>query len=703
MWTAAKHGNDNVKDEIVDLRTDRVLVSTQRLRDSVKRLKVLVLSNPSPGLCRRILKPVLLQLWAITSLSGTAESQDTPSSNSRAMLQTYLRLFGNSETVSLLLYDFLCNGSSSEADTSCEYQRSSDGSIEIVAKPSTKDVLNPDLDWSEVDARAELLAEMIVESCSAEDVSSVFLTLLQRWIKSSSAQSGVNIPIGDQLNESSRSSFQDLYEVTLLQKLLGKAPEKLVSHFDQLLDLICQVFKADQQVHLPDELMGVVLSLLNLVITAPTFSKSDINPEERRMVEISLDRLRTEDRAELSQTATNLSLLLKYRGDIDPDEEATSNLTARQVEDRRTYNLAMNYITGTDNPPPVVSEGLNLLSGLILAQSPTLDITAVTVLLSNLLENNEDYINLRIVKMFTQLVINHPRSTVKEIIEHYLDSQEKASTDTRLRFGEALLQVIERLGETFSGEVARQVSETLLSVAGRRGRRSKTQAKQLREERLQESKRRRTPGGVREEEEEGYEDEAMGEAGVMTEQDKANHDILAQIVQGWDSKRGAEDVRMRTSALSIFATALETNIGGLGPNLASGGVDLCINILTMEPELEKGILRRAAIVAVLSFVKALHRAKENGRSLGFGLTETSRGDIVRTLEYIVATDNDGLVQQHAADTIESLENWQVSNLLPLGPENETPDIGRLAGLQVDPRGSLVDSAGRARPRIEEIE
>jgi len=195
----------------------------------------------------------------------------------------------------------------------------------------------------------------------------------------------------------------------------------------------------------------------------------------------------------------------------------------------------------------------------------------------------------------------------------------------------------------------------------------------------------------------------MDEEEELSEEQKANNDILTRILQGWESKRGAEDVRMRTSALSIFGTALETNIGGVGPALASGGVDLSLNVLVMEPEMEKGILRRAAIIAILSFVRALAKAREEKRSLGFGLTDSSREDITRTLQYVAGTDNDGLVQQHAQDVMESLDNWQMTSLLPTQRDASGPLLGRLAGLAVNPVTSIQESSAQARPRIEEIE
>ncbi|KAF7553151.1 hypothetical protein G7046_g7184 [Stylonectria norvegica] len=691
-----KSANKEEKDEVVNLSKDHVLVNSQSLKTSLQRLNVLLLSNPSSGLTKRVLQPVLLQLWALASwvkaLPATEEHFCKPA---RSLLQTYLRLFGNAENLMPFVENMLCIGSPEGAVRPWKYRLTGKAEVEVVEPRALESTKRVDLNWNEIEDKAAALVDTMCLACSTEEVSSVFLTLLRRWIQSAGKQDEVIIEVHVP-DSNVGSQIQELLEVTILQKLMEKSPEKLVSHFDQLLELVCQVLKADGQSPLGDDLVAVVLSLLNLVITAPTFRKSHINGEQLKIVESSLDRLSKEDRAQVSPTAKNLALLLRYRDEVNPSDEPTSAPSTRQIEDRRTYNLAMNYITGgSDNPPPVVSEGLNLLSSLILAGSPILDVPTATALMSNLLVENEDYINLRVIKGFTQLANKHPKSVVQELLDHYLDAQEKSPTDVRLRFGEALLQVIERLGDTFTGDVAQQTSETLLSIAGRRGYRPKTMVKQAREEKL-----RKMKGKQAQDADEG---ETMDEDDEITEEEKANNDILAQIVQGWESKRGSEDVRMRASALSIFGIAVETNIGGIGPTLVSGSVDLCINILAMERELETAILRRAAILNVLSFVRALDKAKESGRTLGFGLTGESRDDIVRTLQYVAATDNDGLVQQHARDVIESLENWQMTTLLQQQSQTCGPEIMSLAGLHVNPGGTLVDASGRSRPRIEEVE
>lgn len=689
----------NDDDEVVELGRDKVLVAAADLERALKRLQLLIMSNPSPGLCKRVLKPVQLQLWALASWINP--SQDTEKRfcrPARILVQTHFRLFGDVDNLIPFIRNIQCKGSLHDAEgMQWRYHHGSEVGIESIRRPFAEQKQNAELDWGEIENKSATLVEILSSVCTTEEVSSVFLYLLRRWIQSASKQSSSTIKLVTH-DEEADSAIQDLVDVTLLQKFMDKAPEKLISHFDQLLELISHVLRADGQAPLGDDIIGVVLSLLNLVITAPSFQKSDINPTELKVVEDALARIGNADRGEASTTAGNLTMLLKYRDVVERPDDKTAAPTARQIEDRKTYDLAMNYITGGDNPPPVVSEGLNLLSNLIIAESPILDISAVTVLMANLLKENEDYINLRVIKIFTLLANKHPNATMQELLDHYLDGQERSSTDTRLRFGEAILQVIERLGETFTGEAARNAGESMLSIAGRRGYRPKTMAKQAREERLKELKRKKAEASG-----DADQDIEMADEEETPEQ-LANNEILAQIVQGWESKRGSEDIRMRTSALSIFGNAIETNIIGMGPTVVSAGVDLSINVLAMEPELEKGILRRAAILVILSFVKALDKAKESGQKLGFGLTNQSREDIQRTLSYIVATDNDGLVQQHARDVVESLENWGMASLLPSQAEaSAVPGLTRLAGLHVNPEGTLVDASGRPRPRIEEVE
>ena len=128
----------------------------------------------------------------------------------------------------------------------------------------------------------------------------------------------------------------------------------------------------------------------------------------------------------------------------------------------------------------------------------------------------------------------------------------------------------------------------------------------------------------------------------------------------------------------------------------------------VEPEVEKAILRRSAIILVMSFVRSLDKARSEGRKVGFGFVGQSLDDMTRILKYVEGIDNDSLVRQHARDVIEGMESWQMNSLIPLTntrggtgiQDLNASGIENLAGLSVTPtRGNTNE----ARPRIEEIE
>jgi hypothetical protein len=102
----------------------------------------------------------------------------------------------------------------------------------------------------------------------------------------------------------------------------------------------------------------------------------------------------------------------------------------------------------------------------------------------------------------------------------------------------------------------------------------------------------------------------------------------------------------------------------------------------------------------MNFVRALDAARVEGKKLAFGFGGQSLEDVQRILGYVEASDNDGLVRQHARDVIVGLQAWQFNALLP--PQKEQTLIQDLAGLSIHPRAD-EGSGGMSRPKIEEIE
>ncbi|KAH6847976.1 hypothetical protein B0I37DRAFT_376333 [Chaetomium sp. MPI-CAGE-AT-0009] len=701
------HEADTTADQVVDLSKDRTIVSYDSLATALNRLHAVLSGHPNPSLCRRLLFYVALPLWALASWP-------TPSPPVAAkvcapaleLLKIRTKLIGDPGAVLLLAQNLDYIGGHDKRNPEWIFKSTGDNLIQIVAAKhqplGNSGLPTPRLTLEGMDDKVSKLLDLISSSLPDEKISLGFLELFKKWSKSARRSKVDGITVKQ--DEEEEDSFTQYGETKVLQGMMQRFPEKLATQPKHILDLVSQILGSP--VDSPDGddgndgVTGVALSLLSTVITASGFQKSQVDAEVLTIIESSLDRL-SQGSTEISKTASNLSLLLRYRDELDPAGPVTAAPTDRQVEDRKTYQLAISYIVDPESPPPVRSEGLNLISTLITAHSPILDIPGILALLSSLIADTDEYIYLRVIKLYTQLCDAHPKSVLRELTDGFLDAGEAHSLDARLRFGEAMLQVVQRLGETFAGALAHETGVALAAAAGRRAQRPKTEARQLREAKAREKRNREAA--------EAWDGEVpdMGDDEDLTAEEKLRNEVLERIVEGWDSKRGGEDVRVRASALSILGAAVEVNVAGLGRDVVAGAVDLCVSVLQLEKEVEKGILRRAAVMFVLSFVKALEQARERGRDLGFGFGNLAQEDVLRTLRYVAETDNDGLVVQHAKDVVESLENWKLVRLLSTAPTQDQGlgGLTRLAGLDINPgSGDPGEGSSRSKkPRIEEIE
>ena len=362
------------------------------------------------------------------------------------------------------------------------------------------------------------------------------------------------------------------------------------------------------------------------------------------------------------------------------------------IQDRKIYSRALTYLS--DALPPIRAEGLTLLMSLITTSSAILDIPGTSILVLSLLQDEEEFIYLSAIKSLGLLASRHSRTVVKMLVEKYVDQGEEIRLDQRLRVGEALLKTVEGLGEALVGDVAKSVGEGMIGVAGRRGKRAKS---------LEEQQNRAAKRLASQKEAEDAWGGEVPDFGDDQEDDQSSK-RLAKVLEGWEGKDGEEDVRIRTSALSVLGVAIETNIAGMGSAMTSTAIDLAISILKIEIGQEKAILRRAAVLVFMSFIRALDKANEKGQTLGFGLAGGSLEEVLEILRYIKSTDADTVVIGHVMEVIDSLEAWRMRSLLSLSrssPEVMFPSSlsdGNLAGLSIN-----TASARASRPRIEEVE
>lgn len=706
---------ESVEEEIVSLSPRKILVPSLQVAKSLQRLTALVTSHPHPSLTRRLLGPILLPLWSLSSWYQSNDYIDKSYRKpARNLLKTLLQLSSsssqlpsrpnqqpsNSSNISIIAQNLMFRGRSDPGALTWIYTESSDGGIQIEERAinESNELTAMESDLASIDgATAAFIA--LIESVSDFDteISHLFIDLCRKWLKDSEKNRPGSVVLTLlEPTEPTNSAEKRLIEAKIMQRMMTSVPEKLVSDSRQVLDLVNQIlsgFNTDEVNDNGDEdIAAIALSLLNIILTSSASLKTPDSEQVLEEIQASLHSISKKTELDISSTAQNLLLLIKFRDTLNDPGNVTPSITKdQQVEDRKSYSLAMSYLTSADSPPPVRVQGLELISALVRSRSSVLDIPALLVLFSSLLQDSDEYIYLRVIKSFIELSDKHPKAILNDLIDRYVDPNEESELDQRLRFGEALLQVIENVSSGFSGEIAKAVCEGLLSIAGRRGYRPKSEQEQEKRNRLRQEKNK---------EAEDAWDGPVPQLEDDAPESQEDYEILSQIVSGWESKRGSEDVRIRASALSILGTAIEENVAGIGSSLISTAIDLSIHILTLEPEPEKGILRRSAILLIMCFVRALNSAREQGRKLGFGLVGKNLEDVQRILGYVEGTDNDGLVRQHAKDVIDGLQAWQINTLLP--SQTGQTELQELAGLSIKPGGRNGSNA-RIGPRIEEIE
>ncbi|KAI9828138.1 MAG: hypothetical protein M1832_003665 [Thelocarpon impressellum] len=363
------------------------------------------------------------------------------------------------------------------------------------------------------------------------------------------------------------------------------------------------------------------------------------------------------------------------------------------MEDRKTQSLALSYLS--DPIPPVRAQGLHLLTDLIRTASPTIDIPSTCALLISILQDSDEFIHLNAIKSLSTLADKHSITVTKLLVERYVDSEESLTLDQRLRLGEALLQIVQRLGEALVGEAANSLSDACLAVAGRRARKPKAADERAKRIQTEDAKLREA------------EDAWGGKVPEISDQDERDEsrEGLAAILSGWEGRAGSEeDLRIRTSALSVLGIAIETNISGLSATRLSATVDLALSVLTTERGDTEAILRRAAVLILLRLVRAVDAARKRGLKLGYGLWTENLKDFIRVLTYVHVVDGDAMVREHASAIRAELETAQYRSLLAeLAPQEAAEGEEAVVGERLLDQPLLPMEHVGLRSMIQEIE
>ncbi|KAL4921445.1 hypothetical protein BDW62DRAFT_174700 [Aspergillus aurantiobrunneus] len=758
-------------------RSRDVLSSECEILLAVGRLKTLVLQPPNPGLVKRVVYPILLPLWGLACFS--MQQQLTVIHNDVVtVLQTYFGISVGFPPLKKVVDNFLWNGGYTFA-----YATGPSNAIQL-RKPNVKEPENNMVGLIDaLQSRINLFMSLLdADPSRDEQIGEVFLYVIQTWLaqNSSGARTSDKLQLLSVDDESNNSIIRKLISAKLAETLLDSFKVTLSRRPLKVLELIKHMIDGElreantkvkettslesRNVSLSSlanivpsqqsesgeateydstESLQIVFSLLSTILASPEFSVSSDTSNILGTIKGKLDQLLPHLPPSLSKSGTTASMLLEIQ--LISPEHHESKAESSEILDFEIHRRALTNLNS--DLPPVQAEGFSLLSDLIKKSSPVLDIPSTLTLLISIITDssetaaNDEFIYLNAIKLIGTLASRHPRTVVKTLIERYIDRSEKATLDQRLKIGEALLRTVQDLGEALAGVTAKVLGEGLISVAGRRA--YKPEAQQRRKQTIAQDRRRKE----REERQQQKEassgwnlsvpkilEEAKDEEDSETdtpEQAARSANIISAWAAGSSHDEEPDDLRVRASALSILATAIQTNIQGLGPSILSSAVDLSLATLTLEPDEESAILRRASTVLLFDILKALDVARETrgGQSLGFGFTladeshsgfgelgEDRRGpttignipSMLRTLAAVEAGETDTIVRGHIRVLTESLEAWIEKSLLwGVGhhPEDEGDEprleLGdQIAGLQINP---MAGRGGAERPRIEEIE
>lgn len=750
---------------------------------ALHRLTTIIASHLVPGLVRRLVGPIILPLWGLHNYAKTRDARSDWTSMSWYLLEAYVKLCINSEVLDLLATHILWDGLrdwtfAPGSEGGVELRRRFDSTdplsnilaivskvdarvntfVELVSssyaddEPTGKVFLNASKRW--------LLPHLSQQGSSQRldlgqhDDSDPLVGLVNAKLVQASLERFKN--------KLSRSPNQILELVKqLLERFLEedrwrrrreeslKQPRyaslgHIVSH-----DVPGRAAKSNDDPLAnpnedPTEVISLSLSLLSIIVSASDFKptpETAAHLQDIRSLLTSLIESASRISHTLKMSAQNILAVISSHTPPSSSESTprlsskASGFKAQPIhqdlsKDRSLHSTALTSLTSP--LPHVRAEALSTLSLLITAHSPLIDVPATNVVLLNLLQDPEEYVYLHALRTLTTLVVHTNGSErvmiLKMIVRAFVDEGEVEMKedigvtvlDWRLRIGEALVRVLQELGEKRrEGEGAiegifgmvRMVTEGMVKVAGRRGSRPRTAAKRAREQKVARKRR--------EDADRAWGGDAPSLSGVLSgrteEQGDFNEERRAReeeeevqrILQGWEGSGKEEDTRLRTSALSVLGKAIEVDIEGLGADRTAEALNMSLSILALETAEEQAILRRAAVLVVLSIVRALDEAAETGKILSFGLTGEKLDEIIRVMQWVRDVDGDEIVKGHAEVVLHGLASWQVKGIVGYREGSEAYvaprfDLGteRLAGLSVNPQMQMHTSQ---RPKIEEVE
>ncbi|KAK6352750.1 hypothetical protein TWF696_004752 [Orbilia brochopaga] len=646
------------------------LSSEEDIEAALRRISLLFQSSTcSNYLASNILTSLVLPIWGLWQYAVSIHIKDPVFTKlPKDLLTALVKLKPGVSVLENIVQNYNYDG-----DDNWTFWKGDMNGVKIIKRDSGSKSISLDMDVWETGVSS--LIELAL-AANDDTFTEFFLGLCRRWLQTTTTATS-------QLNY--EDNFTMLFQLKVLEGILEHHSERLTRQPEQLIVLVKEILddfvrrlktekerldslqkpsignignivepadiSDDNEDSSGGEAVGIALQLLNTIIST-SFSRTVSEQEKKLLTTLqpSLTYLAASSaiNSSMASLTRSLSLFISSQ-DIPMDTGSTgepSPLDEKVVKQQQTLQTALVYLR--DDMVPIRAHGLELLKLLIAERASVIDVPAITKLLIDMLQDQESFVYLGVVKTLCELSDKHPGTVIGMLVEVYVDEKEAMGIDERLKVGEALMGTVQRLGETAVGKVAEDIGNALVGLAGRRKRR-KREAEQIKREKEEEEKRIKAAGEMDQEYAKVLK-EARVEAGIddetkVKEEEQEND-------EEWISKVGEEDYRIRTSALSVLGVLYETNASGVPSVVTTSAIDIALNILNLERSKEQATIRRAAVHLISSILNGLEK---NGTAELLTVVPKERlEDIVRIFGYLRTTDDDGLVREQAGALLEVL-------------------------------------------------
>ena len=611
---------------------------------TLKILSAMLLEFPNPGLSKRLLSPIILPLWAIScsSASNIAEND-----LAIGLLKHYVHAVASLDGLLLIASNLM-------------YERKA----QQLSKNTGTDTI---WDTKQVVRRCSIFINLVEVCHTSKEIGEFFALMLKKSLQR------------PRMTFDGTASFDDVVrEIVyshIVQEMISKLSSRIVADASSSFLVIEEVLRSqisaiqdlarkqttnvtrsslativqhdtdgvhDNHVLELEESLGICLPWLVVVLQQET--SLDLKAITQQLASIQT-LLKTIQYIPMIQqfTKQSIRLAMSLISNAQTGERAVNNQKeATQDTEVNLHASAIKNLQATE--PPIRVQGLSELEGLILRGSPLVSISSTALTTISLLQDQDSFVYLSAVKLLTFLAKKGPQSTLRILQEAYQDVTEQSTLDVRLRIGEALQTVFEEIGWSLPPKPVITMVELLLHTINRRVSRSKACSA---EESLPK---------VARPVEEPRDDDSDTDTESRERQEEKD---VQMVLESWQGKSGAEDLRIRMSALTVLSAIFEhVKFSSVGV-FVTPTLELVSRIMNSEKGQENAIIRRAAALTVLSILKGMERAGDTLSTPGSDTKDDVFLETIDNLFTIIASeDDDDIVRGHAENVVQAIRDWR---------------------------------------------